>query len=166
MKKIMLAFSVLCISSLHAGVSVNTVVETSDGPKEIGVLQVGDKIILKKDHSFLGITSIRHKNESAQLRFIVVEENHNFLVSKNSVLIHNGAVGVAVGAAIGAGATTLAFNAAYGAVGVGVTSVAGPIAGAAVAGTVRTFFIPMQVAATKSATLICGLWGGIITGPV
>ena len=45
MKKIMLAFSVLCVSSLHAGVSVNTIIETSDGPKEIGVLQVGDKII-------------------------------------------------------------------------------------------------------------------------
>ena len=149
MKKIMLC--ALSFISLYGGVSVDTIVETSNGSQQIGLLKVGDKIIcfnnnlfteeksvlsideietdkvveittedgvtismaadqqifiprkwvradqlslgdilLKKDQTFIGIESIRHKNESTKLRFIVVEDYHNFLATKNGVLVHNG----------------------------------------------------------------------------
>ena len=152
MKKIMLFLNcVLSLSLLNAGVSIDTIIETSEGPQAISLLKVGDKIIcfnnnllaeeksvlsieeietdkvveittedgemisiaadqqlfvpkkwvradqlslgdilLKKDLNFIGITAIRHKNESSKLRFIVVEDHHNFLASKNGVLVHNG----------------------------------------------------------------------------
>ena len=223
----MLALSVLCISSLHAGVSVNTVVETSDGPKEIGVLQVGDKIIcfnnnllteeksvisieeietdkvveittedgttisvaadqqlfvpnkwlradqlslgdflLKKDHSFLGITSIRHKNESAKLRFIVVEENHNFLASKNGVLVHNGAGGAAVGFWTGNIIAHGAWVGFYGAITAGTTCFAGPAVGAWAGGTAAYVCAPFHAATAMSLSLAGGILGGALTGPV
>ena len=77
-----------------------------------------------------------------------------------------GPIGASVGATIGAGATIFVFNGFYGAVGVGATAVAGPIIGTAVAGTVRAFCLPAQVAATKIAALCCGIWLGVATGPL
>lgn len=128
-------------------------------------LSLGD-ILLKKDQTFIGIESIRHKNEQTTLRFIVVEDHHNFLVSTNGILIHNGVVGAAVGANIGFWGTTVAFNGFYAAVATGTSAVAGPVVGGAVGMTVRAACTPAQIAATKVATLWCGFWGAVLTGPV
>ena len=216
MKRIMLLVNcVLSISLLNAGVSADTIVETSEGPKEIGILKVGDKIIcfnnnliteeksilsieeietdtvveittedgttisvaadqqlfvprkwmradqlslgdvlLKKDLTFLGITSIRHKHEVTKIRFIVVEENHNFLASKNGVLVHNGAVGAVAGASVVMGT--------YGAVTGAIYTFGGPFVGS-----VWTFWTAAPATVlSKTAAIACGIALGTITGPV
>ena len=225
MKKIMLY--ALSFISLYAGVSVDTIVETSNGSQQIGLLKVGDKIIcfnnnllteeksvlsideietdkvveittedgvtismaadqqifiprkwvradqlslgdilLKKDQTFIGIESIRHKNESTKLRFIVVEDYHNFLATKNGVLVHNGAVGATVGAVGGA----TAVQATYGAITTGVGYVACALGGPVTAGAVVTTWCFWTAApalyATKVGALVGGIWLGAATGPI
>ncbi len=128
-------------------------------------LCLGD-VLLMKDRSCIKIKGICQKDETVKLYFISVKEHQNFLVSKNGVVIHNGPIGASVGVLVGAGATTFVFNGFYGAVGVGASAIAGPIGGAAVAGTVRYFCLPFQAVATKTVGLFCGLWLGVATGPI
>ncbi|MBA3954225.1 hypothetical protein H0X48_02820 [Candidatus Dependentiae bacterium] len=128
-------------------------------------LCLGD-VLLMKDRSCIKIKGICQKNETVKLYFISVKEHQNFLVSKNGIVIHNGPIGASVGVVVGAGATTFVFNGFYGAVGVGTSAIAGPVCGAAVAGTVRYYCLPVQLAATKTVGLFCGLWLGVATGPV
>jgi hypothetical protein len=220
MKKIMLFFhSVLYILLINTGVSTDTIVITSNGHQEIGLLKVGDKIIclnhnlmteeksvisieeieadkvveittedgtiifvaaaqqifvpnkwlradqlslgdilLKEDRSFIGITGIRHKYEPTKLRFIVVEDYHNFLVSKNGILIHNGAVGAAVGVAVGA--STVAG--AYGSITGVIYTFGGPAAGSI--WTLWTAAPAMTL--SKTVGLACGIALGTVTGPI
>ena len=59
-------------------------------------LSLGD-LLLKKDKTFIKIKSICHKQQSTKLRFVAVEEHHNFLATKSSILIHNGIGGATAG---------------------------------------------------------------------
>ena len=219
MKNLMLLVNcVLGISILNAGVACDTIVQTSEGPKEISIMKVGDKIIcfnknlmaeermiisieeietdnvveittedgviisvvadqqlfvpkkwvradqlslgdilLQKDRSFIGISGIQHKHEVTKLRFIVVEEHHNFLASKNGVLVHNGVVGASVGFVAGSSAVIGTYgvitNAIYN---------ANPAVGAIWAWWTAG---PVTVLA-KTTGLACGIALGTATGPV
>ena len=229
MGKVMLfLYSVLCISTLYAGISRDTIVETPDGPREIGLLKVGDKIVcfnnnflteeksvisieevetdniveittedgetifvaadqqlfvpnkwlradqlslgdflLKKDRSFLGITCIRHKNESTKLRFLVVEEHHNFLASKNGVLVHNGPIcgaigywGVKIGSYVGICAGTTVAVAAV----AGTLPVSGPIIGGLGGATTAGLAIAAPLGSTATIVAATAAGTGTATG--
>jgi hypothetical protein len=226
MNKIMLFVCSVLSLSLNAGVSVDTVIETSNGPKEIGLVKVGDKllcfnnnlsteersvisieeietnkvveittkddvtisvaaeqmlfvpmkwvradqlslgdVLFKKDHTLMGIKSICHKDEPTKLRFIIVDENHNFFASKNGIIIHNGVWGAWLGFGAGYYGVHTAFNTFHTALGSALTAVGGPV-GTGVACTISGALYPVQVAAAKSAGIACGIWLGTVTGPV
>lgn len=163
MKKFMLLINVaFTISLINAGVSINTIIETPEGSKNINDLKVGDQVIcidealvpkikpiisieevevksaieitteddaiilvstdqrvfasykwipvdqlclgdslLKQNQTPIKIKGICYRQEPILLRFITVEEHHNFLVSKNGILIHNGYWGANFGCFLG-----------------------------------------------------------------
>gem|GEM_PF-3707179 len=64
---------------------------------QVDQLTIGD-ILLKRDRTLIRVTGVRYIQEPTKLRFITVEEHHNFLSTKNGVLIHNGIGGTITGA--------------------------------------------------------------------
>lgn len=92
--------------------------------------------------------------------------NGQFRLELMPVLRGGLATGAWLGGAVGFWGTTLVFNGFYAAVGFVATAVTGPIAGPAIALTVRTAMAPAQLAATKVATMTLGLAGAVASGPV
>ena len=85
-------------------------------------LKQGDSL-LNEDLEYIAITHVE-KHEGTSIMFLITVDNqHNFLASQGKYLVHNGAVGAAVG--VVAGSSTVV--AAYG----GLTFLVGVISGPA-----------------------------------
>lgn len=82
------------------------------------------------------------------------------------ISLHAGPGGAAIGAAIGSGAAKLGFDVTYGAVQIGVGTVAGRETGVAVAGTLRYICKPVEKTVTKIAALAGSVSLDVATGPL
>lgn len=125
-------------------------------------------MLFTKDGKMVQIVGLKHLklDNPIILRFIVVDEHHNYLAGENGVLIHNGAGGAAAGVIIGASAVQGAYGAATTIIGIGATALLGPVA----AGTIVTVwgywtFFP-ALATTKVVACATGLALGVATGPI
>lgn len=121
-------------------------------------------VLLKQDRSFIRIKSICRLREDVTFCFIEVKDHHNFLVTENGVLVHNGPAGATVGFWIGrsiawtGGAIVAAIAAAPAALG-------GPVAyGVAFTATAGTL-APAIESVAQVAALSGAIIGGTITGP-
>ena|SRR3990167_7604788 len=89
MKKIMLFLSCISIiSNLKAGVTLDTIVETPEGSKEIGILRVGDQIICL-DKNLTPHTKIIEAIEEVEAESfieIITEDDHVIHVSHDQQL--------------------------------------------------------------------------------
>ncbi|MBI2344455.1 hypothetical protein HYV10_00075 [Candidatus Dependentiae bacterium] len=123
-------------------------------------LKEGD-CLLNEDLEYIAITHVE-KHEVSNIMFLIAVDNqHNFLASQGKYLVHNGAVGAAVG--VVAGASTVVGI--YG----GLTALVGVISGPA-APVVVPIWCFWTAAPAAVATKVGGIAGGIIvgvaTGPV
>lgn len=123
-------------------------------------LKEGD-YLLNDDLEYIAITSVE-KHENKDVMFLVSVDNlHNFLASQGKYLVHNGAVGAAVGVVAGATAVQSAYW--------GFTAVLGAVSGPAAPVVVGVWCFwtaaPLAVA-TNVGALTCGLALGVATGPV
>lgn len=50
----------------------------------------GGDMLLKQDRGFIGVKDVHYQQGPVKMRFISVKLHHNFLVSQNGVLVHNG----------------------------------------------------------------------------
>ncbi len=123
-------------------------------------LRAGD-CLLSVDLGPVAITKVE-KREGIDVMFLIMVDNqHNFVVSQGKYLAHNGAIGAAVGVVVGSSAV----YAVYGGLTWVVTTVSGPVAPATLAVWHGWTAGPVVVLAHKGA-LIGGLIGATLTGPV
>ncbi len=122
-------------------------------------LKDGD-CLLNEDLEYIAITHVE-KHEGISVMFLItIDKQHNFLASQGKYLVHNGAIGAAIGVFLG---SSLVIG-AYG----GLTALVGFLSGPA-----STAIVPIWCAwtaaplatATKVGALVGGLAGGMITGP-
>ena len=120
-----------------------------------------EDILLKRDNTFVGITSIRHLQTPTTLLFITIDKNPTYWAAENGVLVHNGAIGAAVGTILGATAVQGIY---WGFTGV-LTWLSGPAAPVVVGVWCYWTTAPLVVA-THTAALATGLTFAVATGPV
>jgi len=123
-------------------------------------LKQGDSL-LNEDLEYIAITHVE-KHEGTSIMFLITVDNqHNFLASQGKYLVHNGAVGAAVGVVAGSSAVVGAYA--------GLTTLVGFISGPA-APIVVPIWCFWTAAPAAVATKVGGIAGGIIvgvaTGPV
>ncbi len=122
-------------------------------------------VLFTKDKSWIRIKSIRHLQEKEVFVFIDIKEYHNFLATKNGILIHNGIGGASTGAVIG---RFLGWG-----IGVTITAIisspallAGPVAFAGVWAATTGAATPWIEGGSHITAIAGGIIGGVVTGPV
>lgn len=125
----------------------------------------GDKV-MKHDNSEIEIVNNEIVNEKLKLRFMVIDKNQNFFATENGIVMHNGAVGAAVGVVAGASAVQASYGVATYAVGAVATTLVGPAAAAGVVAVWGFWTFYPVLYATKVAGLAGGIALGVATGPV
>jgi hypothetical protein len=226
MKKKIFLFTVFVIFTINSGISVDTIIETSDGFKEIRTLQIGDKVIcldkdlnpdmkpivtihetkvdsyieittednlilhsspdqrvfipykwiqvdqlslgdylVNRDRTFTKIIGIRYIQEPTILRFIVIEENHNFLATKKGILIHNGVGGATGGFFVGKILTSVVGHGSIQLISWGVGLFCPPAGVATSIALESALSAPIEAMSLKVG-LACGILCGTASGPV
>jgi hypothetical protein len=120
-----------------------------------------EDVLMKQDKTLIRVAGIRHLHMPMTIRFITVDEHHNFFATENGVLIHNGAWGVWFGCTLSMTAMQMAYHGAV----CGVSAFAGPAA-PAVAGAIYLWTMPIATTATYTAGIAGGLALGVATGPI
>lgn len=123
-------------------------------------LKEGD-FLLNDDFECIAITHVQ-KHENKDVMFLIsIENQHNFLASQGKYLVHNGAVGAAIGVVAGSSLVVGGYG--------GLTAIVGAISGPAapVVLPIWAFWTAAPAAvAIKVGGLIGGLALGAATGPI
>lgn len=123
-------------------------------------LSLGD-LLLKQDNKFVRIKKISHKQLSLKLRFITVDHYQNFLITNNSILVHNGLKGASSGFWLGKFAVNFV---GHGTMAI-IAACTGPAAPVTMAALEATFLAPLE-AASNLGGLAVGMTLAVATGPV
>lgn len=128
-----------------------------------------EDVLLTKNRTFVGITSIKHVNALTKLRYITLDSNPTFFAAPNGVLVHNGPVGATVGSGIGFCAVQGAYWGVTGCLIKAVGVLSGPLAPGTVPAFTKAWYsvtwAPVMVT-TKAAMITGGVILGTVTGPV
>jgi hypothetical protein len=117
--------------------------------------------LLNENLDYVAITNVT-KNENKDVMFLIyVDNQHNFLASQGKYIVHNGAIGAAVGVIAGASAVQGVYWGFTGFLG----TISGPAAPVVVGVWCFWTAAPLAVA-TKVGALTAGITLGTLTGPV
>lgn len=123
-------------------------------------LKDGD-YLLNEDLEYIAITNVEMHEDKDVMFLVSIDNQHNFLASQGKYLVHNGAVGAAVGVVAGASLVVGVYG--------GLTALVGVISGPAAPVVVPIWCLwtaaPAAVA-TKVGGLVGGFALGVATGPV